>query len=200
MTDQNQEQDTPAVDPKQEREALKARCQLLGIQIQGNQSNETLRALIRAKQEEMDAAAKAADPASFDEAKFDPSTGKTPSVREYIRAEALKLVRVRIACMNPQKAKFGAEVITVSNEYIGTVRKVIPFGEATENGYHIPQCILNVLQRRKFQQIVEKPNSRGVLEAKGHWVKEFNIEILPPLTPKELNDLKQRQLAAGKAD
>ena len=63
MSEQNQE---TTVDVKQEREALKARCQLLGIQTQGNQSNETLRALIRAKQDEMDAAARQANPAAFD--------------------------------------------------------------------------------------------------------------------------------------
>ena len=146
MPEQNQE---TTVDVKQEREALKARCQLLGIQTQGNQSNETLRALIRAKQDEMDAAARQANPAAFDEA-VETSEGRTPSLREYLKTEALKLVRVRISCMNPQLAKMGSVIITTGNEYTGTVRKVVFFGEKTENGYHIPQIILNVLQRRKF--------------------------------------------------
>ena len=196
MSEQNQE---TTVDVKQEREALKARCQLLGIQTQGNQSNETLRALIRAKQEEMDAAARQANPAAFDEA-VETSEGRTPSLREYLKTEALKLVRVRISCMNPQLAKMGSVIITAGNEYIGTVRKVVFFGEKTENGYHIPQIILNVLQRRKFQQVVEERNHKGHLVPRARWMKEFNIEILPPLTQKELNALKDRQLATNSID
>ena len=196
MSDQNQE---TTMDAKQEREVLKTRCQLLGIQTQGNQSNDTLRALIRAKQDEMDAAARQADPASFDEAEVT-NEGRTPSVREYVGAEALKLVRVRISCMNPQLAKFGSVIITTGNEYTGVVRKVVFFGEKTENGYHIPQIILNVLQRRKFQQIVEERNHLGHLVPRARWMKEFNIEILPPLTQKELNALRDRQLATNAID
>ena len=196
MSEQNQE---TTVDVKQEREALKARCQLLGIQTQGNQSNETLRALIRAKQDEMDAAARQANPAAFDEA-VETSEGHTPSLREYLKTEALKLVRVRISCMNPQLAKMGSVIITTGNEYTGTVRKVVFFGEKTENGYHIPQIILNVLQRRKFQQVVEERNHKGHLVPRARWMKEFNIEILPPLTQKELNALKDRQLATNSID
>lgn len=197
MSEQNQE--TTTMDVKQEREALKARCQLLGIQTQGNQSNETLRALIRAKQDEMDAAARQANPAAFDEA-VETSEGRTPSLREYLKTEALKLVRVRISCMNPQLAKMGSVIITTGNEYTGTVRKVVFFGEKTENGYHIPQIILNVLQRRKFQQVVEERNHKGHLVPRARWMKEFNIEILPPLTQKELNALKDRQLATNSID
>lgn len=196
MSEQNQE---TTVDVKQEREALKARCQLLGIQTQGNQSNETLRALIRAKQDEMDAAARQANPSAFDEA-VETSEGRTPSLREYLKTEALKLVRVRISCMNPQLAKMGSVIITTGNEYTGTVRKVVFFGEKTENGYHIPQIILNVLQRRKFQQVVEERNHKGHLVPRARWMKEFNIEILPPLTQKELNALKDRQLATNSID
>ena len=196
MSEQNQE---TTVDVKQEREALKARCQLLGIQTQGNQSNETLRALIRAKQDEMDAAARQANPAAFDEA-VETSEGRTPSLREYLKTEALKLVRVRISCMNPQLAKMGSVIITTGNEYTGTVRKVVFFGEKTENGYHIPQIILNVLQRRKFQQVVEERNHKGHLVPRARWMKEFNIEILPSLTQKELNALKDRQLATNSID
>lgn len=196
MSEQNQE---TTVDVKQEREALKARCQLLGIQTQGNQSNETLRALIRAKQEDMDAAARQANPAAFDEAVVT-SEGRTPSLREYLKSETLKLVRVRISCMNPQLAKLGSVIITTGNEYIGTVRKAVFFGEKTENGYHIPQIILNVLQRRKFQQIVEERGHQGHMVPRARWMKEFNIEILPPLTQKELNALKDRQLATNAID
>lgn len=197
MSEQNQE--TTVADTKQEREALKARCQLLGIQTQGNQSNDTLRALIRAKQDEMDAAARQANPAAFDEAEMT-SAGRTPSLREYLKSEALKLVRVRISCMNPQLAKMGSVIITTGNEYTGTVRKVVFFGEKTENGYHIPQIILNVLQRRKFQQIVEERGHQGHMVPRARWMKEFNIEILPPLTQKELNALKDRQLATNAID
>jgi hypothetical protein len=104
--------------------------------------------------------------------------------RETLVAEQMKLVRCRITNLDPKKKELGGEIITVGNEFIGTVRKFVPYGEATEDGWHIPYCI--------FTQLEEQVTH--------HWAKEFAIEVLPQLTQAELNQMAAAQAAAGIVD
>lgn len=126
---------------------------------------------------------------------------KEESLSEYkqrVRNESLALVRCRITCHNPNKQNIDGEYFTNSNEIIGNIRKYVPFGAATEYGYHIPQAIVNVLEQKKFQRIAVRKNSNNINEVdleKSTLEKEFTVEKLPPLTPKELEELKQRQIA-----
>jgi len=112
-----------------------------------------------------------------------------------LRNEALKLVRVRIHNLNPGKRDLHGEFITIGNKYIGTVRKLIPFGEESENGYHIPQIILDDLRQRKYQAITTK-RVDGQIKITSRLAPEYNIEILEPLTPEELRELAMKQAAA----
>ena len=117
------------------------------------------------------------------------------ALRAKVRAEATKLIRVRITCMNPAKKEWPGEVITASNKYVNE-KKFIPFVNA-EEGYHIPQIILNVLKARKFQQFYTEKLPNGDTTRKGKMVGEFAIEILPALTKEELAELAKVQAAAG---
>lgn len=121
---------------------------------------------------------------------------KKLTLRQHLLREAKKLVRIRVTCMDPKKRDLPGEIFTVANEYIGTVRKHVPFGEATENGYHVPNCIYEMMRDRKFLQIrVIKKNGREFVSQK--WVREFAIEVLPNLTETELARLATAQIAAG---
>ena len=111
-----------------------------------------------------------------------------------LRNEALKLVRVNVMCMNPSKKEWDGEIISVSNRFIGTVKKFVKFN--TEDGYHIPQAILNVLEARQFQTFVTKTNDKGMKYREGKLVPEFNIQKLPALTQEELDELARKQAAA----
>lgn len=115
-------------------------------------------------------------------------------------AEQLALVRVRITNLNPVKKDLQGEIFTVANAFIGEVRKYIPYGEATDNGYHIPTILYNELKDRKFVSIKVKKaeNGRDVVEQR--LVNEFAIEKLPPLTKEELNQLARQQAAAQGLD
>ena len=119
-------------------------------------------------------------------------------LRNKIRKEKTALIRCRITCHNPNKQDIPGEYFTVANEIVGNIRKFVPFGNATENGYHIPRAIVDLLKDRKFQRIFTKKNESNVqivdLE-KSKLVNEFTVEELPPLTPAELEELKQRQIA-----
>ncbi len=120
------------------------------------------------------------------------------SLRQRIWDEEMALVRVRITNMDPKKKELRGEIMTVANDYLGTVRKFVPFGEDTDEGYHVPKCLLTMMQERKFLQIREvRDRKTGTVRPETAWVREFAIEILPPLTPEELKQLATAQIAAG---
>lgn len=118
--------------------------------------------------------------------------------RKNLVAEQTKLVRIRVACLNPAKSDLPGEIITVANDYIGTIRKFVPFGDATNDGYHVPFAIYSDLAQRKYLSIRTIKDIRtGRSRIESSWVKEFNIEILPALTREELDKLATAQIAAG---
>lgn len=125
---------------------------------------------------------------------------KVLSLAQHLQNEALKLVRIRISCMDPKKADLEGEIFTVANEYIGTVKKHVPFGEKTDNGYHVPQCILDFLRSRKFLSITTKTGANGQIETKTRWIAEFAIEVMDPLTEAELRNLAADQRATGRLE
>ena len=98
--------------------------------------------------------------------------------------------------MNPAKKAWQGEMFTVSNSSAGTFKKFVPFN--IEDGWHIPQIMLNFLQERKFSEhYVSGKDSRGRDIKRYRLSREFAIEIMDPLTMKELNDLKIKQSMAG---
>lgn len=119
-------------------------------------------------------------------------------MRKRVREDALRLVRCRIYNLNPEKRDLHGEIITVANKVIGTVAKMIPFGEATDNGYHIPWVIYKNLKARQFQSINTKKTKEGTLEIIRRMVPEYNIEIMEPLTAEELEELALRQAASAR--
>lgn len=114
-----------------------------------------------------------------------------------LRKEHLKLVRVRITCMNPAKKEMTGEIITIANKYLGKVSKFIPFG--LEEPYHIPHVLYEELKSRKFTNVKSvRRNGVDVTQPESmRDVPEFAIEVLPPLTEKELNNLRIQQAQSG---
>lgn len=123
------------------------------------------------------------------------SDAKKPLTRAQLKAEQTKLVRVRITCMNPNKKDLEGEIITVSNGLVGTLKKYIPFN--AEEGWHVPQIMLNVLREREFQMFYQTKDERGNKVTRGKQAREFAIEVLPPLTEEEIKELAQRQAMVG---
>lgn len=119
-------------------------------------------------------------------------------LRKKLIDESMRLVRIRVANLDPKKKDIPGEILTVANEYIGTVRKYVPFGEATDNGYHVPHCIYQMMKERQFLQISTKRDRRtGTNKTTTRYVSEFAIEVLEPLTEDELKRLANAQAAAG---
>lgn len=175
---------------------LKQRAKLMNISFSNNISLEKLRQKIADAQE-----GKASEPEQeepevnpLEDKKQAPVKETEAQMRQRIRLEQTRLIRVRIQNLDPKKKDLPGEIITVANEYMGTIRKFVPFGEATDNGYHIPYCIYEFLKNRKFLNIRVSQKGKKIEQA---WVREFAIEELPPLTQEDLDKLAAAQTAAG---
>jgi len=187
------EDDAPT-NPLDELAMLKERAKLMGIPVSGNIGIDALKKKIQhyldgKKDDEMSENA---------DVKAAPKKSKAlleQELRERLQKEEMALVRCKIYNLNPAKRDLHGEIITVANKFIGTVRKFIPFGEATDNGYHIPKIIYNDLKSRQFQHIQTKQNG-GKIDVKTRMVPEYNIEILPALSEEELQELALKQSAA----
>lgn len=121
--------------------------------------------------------------------------------RQIIRAKALKLVRVKVTNLDPADAMIPGAIISVQSKYTGKVAKYVPYGEESENGYHIPQIIYDHMKEQKFALRKETKGGRfGVKTYKTSLVPKFAIEVLPPLTKKELEELAALQRASQAID
>lgn len=179
---------------------LKQRARLMGLQFSNNISVETLKQKIADKQEgkadstEQTAAPKLQDPV------VKTATGEKPlTLRQKIQRENMRLIRLRITNLDPKKKDLPGEVFTVANSYLGTVRKYVPFGEVTDDGYHVPYVIYKMMKRRKFLNIrtFKDRKNNNQIRVESNWAQEFALEVLEPLTPAQLSQLATAQAAAG---
>lgn len=181
---------------------LKGRATLMGIVFSNNIGVEALKAKI-AEKINGDKPAEAAEAAEADDeeelAPTSPAALAKPAqtLRQRLLQDNMRLIRIRISCMDPKKKDLPGEIFTVANRYIGTVRKFVPFGDATEGGYHVPYVIFKLLKKRKYLSITTKKGKSGQDEVVTKYLPEFAIEELPMLTEIELARLGQAQIAAG---
>lgn len=119
-------------------------------------------------------------------------------IRRRQKLEASELVRIRVSCMNPNKKEWEGEIFTVGNSLVGTFKKYVPFN--AEEGWHVPRIIYNQLVERQCQIFVAARDERGNTTRKGKIIKEFAVEVLPPLTRQELDELARRQAMAKAID
>lgn len=194
MTEETTQQEDAAL---MELSLLKSRAKLMGITFSNNIGLDALKEKIEKKM------AGEADDAVSDETVIAPNPlepeVRPMSLRDIIAQDAMKLVRLRITNLDPKKKDLPGEVFTLANEYLGTVRKYIPYGEVTEDGYHVPNCIYERLKARMFQNIRSVKERNGHIRVETNWVREFSLEVLPPLTEKELKQLATAQQAAANA-
>jgi hypothetical protein len=126
---------------------------------------------------------------------------KSESRSQYIarrRKEAHRLVRVVVSCRNPEKSESEGDTFTAGNSLIGSTTKYIPFNN--EEGWHVPQIILNVLREKKCQVFSWKKTAQGARVKAGKQISEYVITELPPLTPDEIQELKERQAISRSID
>lgn len=151
-------------------EELKAKADELGIKYSGNISAATL-------QERIDAHILAQEPEVV-----------TPVNKiGALRKEATKLVRVIITPMDTLKKDYNGEFFQVANKILN-IKRFIPFGVST----HIESVLLEQLREKQFRM---SETIKGTTNPVSRLVPAYAIQVLPPLTPEELENLKQAQLA-----
>lgn len=164
-----------------ELDVLKSRADKMGIKYHPSIGLETLKEKVNSAlqpQEETNVSTE--------------DTKETPNQRRVrLKKEANKLIRIRLSCHNPNKREWEGEIITVANSLVGTIKKFVPFD--AEDGWHVPQFIYNVLKARKYQAFKTTRDERGNTRRVGYLANEFSIEVLPPLTEKELKELARKQ-------
>ena len=179
---------------------LKQRATVMGISYSNNISLETLKKRIQEKMDGVEVVKPELEkPAQVVNPLIDKKpAAKTPSLRQHMHDTQMKLVRLRITNLDPKKKDLQGEFFTVANEFLGTVKKFVPFGEVTDDGFHVPYCIYRELDSRKFLNIRTVRNRKeGTTRVESNWAKEFSLDVLPQLTQKELAQLAAAQAAAG---
>lgn len=186
------EPDVDVVEPVQdELEVLKARADRLGISYHPSIKVEKLREKL-----EKEMSGEVPEKAAPTKVVKEEETEGQRNNRK--RLEATELIRIRVTCMNPQKKDWDGEIFTTGNAIVGTIKKYVPFN--ADEGWHVPRMIYQQMLERQCQVFYTVTNRNGVKTRAGKLIREFNIEVLPPLTMEELKDIAQRQaMAAGSA-
>lgn len=169
--------------------ALKARAELLGVKFHPSISLEKLREKVNA----------AVDIPAEPVAEVAPVAAETPNQLRYRKKqEANELIRIRVTCMNPAKKEWEGELFTAGNSLVGSFTKFVPFN--VDDGWHVPRIIYNQMVQRQCQIFTSVRDARGNTSRKGKLIKEFAIEVMPQLSPTELQELAQRQAMAKSVD
>ena len=167
---------------------LKQRADLLGISYSNNIGVEKLKERIAAVQEGPEKA----------EEKEAVKVSSDALTRADLIKQATRLVRIRYSNMNPLKKDLPGEYFTVANGIIGTIKKFVPYGPASEAGWHVPEVIYKMMKRRTFTVVKTLRDDNGNPYQTPVERREFAIEVLDPLSKEELEVLAKDQRAAGR--
>jgi hypothetical protein len=109
---------------------------------------------------------------------------------------AMRLIRVVVTPNDPLMSSYPGLIFTVGVSGINNgkmIKKYVPFNN--EEGWHVPNIILQQIEHAEMQKFktITTPNGEKVLEP--YITKKFNVRILDPLTPEEMDKLAASQAA-----
>lgn len=112
--------------------------------------------------------------------------------------EAMKLVRIIVSPNDPVKAGLPGGIFTVCSSKINrgrAIKKFVPFNN--DEGWHVPNAIYKQIENAQMQKFkkVKLPNGDTAMEP--YIAKMYNVQVLPPLTEKEVADLAAAQKSRG---
>lgn len=106
--------------------------------------------------------------------------------------QARKNVRCIVTCHNPAKSSSTGEFHTVANGIVPKITTMVQYNVET----HVPQIILNMLRERTYEQFYTyKEEKTGDNLRRSRTIKEYSIQVLDPLTEKELQVIRERQIS-----
>lgn len=163
---------TDATKEKTEIELLKEQLDERGIEYKANASKATLEKLLNKADEK--------DEADDEDAKL-----------QALKDEAMKLVHVIITPNDPIKQQMGQEYFACGNSALGTVARIIPFGE----NWLVEQMLLNTIKEKQVQLFITKRDSKGNEYKESKTVPAYQITELPLPTKAEIDELARVQEA-----
>ena len=162
-----------------EIQEIKSRLDQMGIKYHHNAKVDTLRALLNKA-------------IKGDEVVEESGELSVAQVRAKLMADANRLIRCRITCMNPNKRDWTGEIFTAGNSFTGSIKKFVPYNCEHAESYHIPKILLDVMRERKYLQTRQIKSKSGAIQ-ESYFVPEFQIVELDPLTEEELAQLASDQ-------
>lgn len=105
------------------------------------------------------------------------------------KRDAQRLIRVRVACMDPDRRKHPGAVYSTGSSKMGKIAKYVPFNVP----WYVPKAIVEILKEAKFSTYYEVPDGNGGMRAESRLIPTYSVEILPDLTENELKELAQQQ-------
>lgn len=166
------------------REKIISRLEVIGLPYSEDFSTEDLVKLYEDKMEEYSNTVK---PTEIEDL-----------LRQFNKEQANRLVRVRVTCMNPNKSDLKGEYFVTGNRTIGVHKKFVPYNtEAMDSGWHITLALYDHLTSRVFYPASSRKNKFGMDEPVSNAVPEFAIEVLPPLTQVEIDEIAKHQRATN---
>lgn len=108
-----------------------------------------------------------------------------------LQDEALKLVHVIISPNDPLKQQITQEYFGTGNLVLGTIARIIPFGE----NWLVEQALLNTIKEKQYQMHIVKRNAKGEEYTESKLVPAYQITELPLPTKAEIEELARTQQA-----
>lgn len=166
---------------KSERDLLKEKADLLGIEYAGNISTDKLRELVNKVNEPSEVIT------SIKTGTVEPEVDELTK----IRLDLSQKIRVLVTCNDPLMKDYDTTpYYSFSNSSITLPTITVPLGVE----WHIPKAYVGMLQAMECKMPVKTKDEKGRTITTRRTIKKYNVNILPPLTPKELEELKQAQM------
>lgn len=113
-----------------------------------------------------------------------------------LQNENLKLVHCIITPNDPIKQQMGQEYFACGNSVLGTVARVIPFGE----NWLIEKMLLDTIKEKQTQIFVSKRNEKGEQFMESKLIPAYQVTELPLPTKEEIKELAKAQQARSTVD
>ena len=176
-------------------EDVKAELTGRGIKVHHKNSEKKLRETLQADVDKNDAKV----PAAVESSPVEPPKAKVKAKKApamTLEQKCMHLKRIIVTPNDPEMSGHAGQIFTVVVSAVNggkAIKKYVPFNN--EEGWHVPQVILNQIEQGEMQKFktVTMPNGEKQLEP--YITKKFNVRILDPLTKEELERLAASQAA-----
>lgn len=113
-----------------------------------------------------------------------------------LKDDALKLVHVIITPNDPLKQQIGHEYFGVGNSVLGTVARIIPFGE----NWLVENILLQSIKEKETQIFITRRNNKGDEIVETKVVPAYQVVELPLPTEEEIEELAKIQQARNSVE